>query len=377
MRVPFIASLIIPTTIVKNTQSFVLPSIGAKRSRSDTTTQRHGINEWRDTDFDISGDSYSQPMGSEDGLPRKVCVLPFPFSDILLQGETKQLRLYEDRFLKLFDKCMDEHNGVLAMGLIASSGIIQTAPLCEVEAYNRMGDGFGIFVTIRVVGRCRLVEVTDQEPFIEAVCQDVRDGPVEERLEGLDMVAGNIENFVVTIASLERRLEESAELELRGEEDGETKGQKLSIEDIEDGEMRNWLLDDVDDDDDDDDDDYSSIEDNLEYEDSNAKFKNAFHQARNTDSQGYTISQSTSEETCDEYTKDEPCRNVQDLTALSWAAFCTDDVHCKYRIQALDTTVLFDRLKLGSYMLRERKAELEAKLALLDIQAPSDDDILQ
>ena len=47
---------------------------------------------------------------------------------------------------------MENHAGVVAMGLLASSSVIQSVPLCEIEAYNLM-DGFGIFVTIRAVGR--------------------------------------------------------------------------------------------------------------------------------------------------------------------------------------------------------------------------------
>lgn len=33
-----------------------------------------------------------------DGEPvREVCILPFPLTDVLLQGETKELCLYEER----------------------------------------------------------------------------------------------------------------------------------------------------------------------------------------------------------------------------------------------------------------------------------------
>jgi len=67
-------------------------------------------------------------------------------------------------------------------------------------------------------------------------------------------------------------------------------------------------------------------------------------------------------------------RSVQDLTALSWAVFCTDDVQETVRVQALDSDDLFDRLKLGSYMLREKKAELEAKLALTDVKLTDEED---
>lgn len=67
-------------------------------------------------------------------------------------------------------------------------------------------------------------------------------------------------------------------------------------------------------------------------------------------------------------------RSAQDLTALSWAAFCADEVSETIRVQALDSDDLFDRLKMASYMLREEKAELEAKLALTEAKLKDDDD---
>jgi hypothetical protein len=59
--------------------------------------------------------------------------------------------LYEDRFIKLFDDVMQNHEGVVAMDCWQSLALSDGA-IMRVEAYNRM-DGFGIFVTIRVVGR--------------------------------------------------------------------------------------------------------------------------------------------------------------------------------------------------------------------------------
>jgi hypothetical protein len=110
--------------------------------------------------FNFPGTGDDRRLGAEQGAPPKeINILPFPYEQVLLQGETKQLRLYEDRFVKLFESTMKKHCGTVAMGLLADAGIIQTVPLCEVEAYNRM-DGFGIFVTIRQVGRAQLIEVT-------------------------------------------------------------------------------------------------------------------------------------------------------------------------------------------------------------------------
>lgn len=57
-----------------------------------------GIAEWRDLVFDFPGTGDDRRLGMEQGPPPKaVCILPFPYAEVLLQGETKQLRLYEER----------------------------------------------------------------------------------------------------------------------------------------------------------------------------------------------------------------------------------------------------------------------------------------
>ena len=139
----------------------------------------NGINEWRDTTFSSSNNGNTMDMNnvgilnSDEPLKREICVLPFPYEDVILQGETKQLRLYEDRFIKLFDKCQTEHHGMVCMGLLTEgSGIVQTAALCEIEDFNRSNE-FGIFTTIRVVGRIKLLELTQMEPYICGICSEV------------------------------------------------------------------------------------------------------------------------------------------------------------------------------------------------------------
>jgi hypothetical protein len=169
-----------------------------------------GISEWRDMMFNYPGSQNNNNLGTESGpAPKEVCILPFPYDEVLLQGETKQLRLYEDRFIKLFDHAMEHNCGVVAMGLIAESGIIQTVPICEIEACNRM-EGFGIFVTIRVVGRAQLMQITQQETFLKAFCTEITDS-IPPNLELPNLVASNIENFMLLLSSMEQRLEQAME----------------------------------------------------------------------------------------------------------------------------------------------------------------------
>jgi len=236
-------------------------------------------------------------------------------------------------------------------------GIIQTLPLCEVEAFNRM-EGFGIFVTIRVVGRATLLELMRQEPFMEGICLEVTD-TVPASLDLPNMVASNIENFVLTLSSLEHRLKSVMENENANDD----------LDAIQDDGMRSWVkqaeLDAMRIAEEDDAETLSLDDDDGK--DMNDQFLEAFLQAKDSDTQGYMIS-STDEEP----RKD--CRDARDLTAMSWAAFCIHGVEEPMRLQALDCDNLFDRLKIGSYMLREKKAQLEAKLALIGVRNKKEKD---
>jgi len=173
-----------------------------------SSTSLFDISEWRDLMFNFPGTGSDRRIGTEQGAPPKsICILPFPYQEVLVQGEQKQLRLYEDRFLKLFDDSVENHCGVLAMGLIADAGIIQTVALCEIEAFNRM-EGFGIFVTIRVVGRAKILEVIEQESeYIKAVCIEMADESLPPNLESPNLLASNIENSMLTLSSMEHRLD--------------------------------------------------------------------------------------------------------------------------------------------------------------------------
>lgn len=153
----------------------IVANLRSRLPRSRCATHLRSLSEWRDLVIDYPGTGDDRRIGKEQGgLPKEICILPFPYQEVILQGETKQLRLYEDRFIQLFEDCMNHHCGVVAMGMMATSGIIQTVPLAEIEAYNRV-DGFGIFATLRVVGRARLIELTQTTPYLKAVCTELTD----------------------------------------------------------------------------------------------------------------------------------------------------------------------------------------------------------
>ena len=103
--------------------------------------------------------------------------------------------------------------------------------------------------------------------------------------------------------------------------------------------------------DDDDDEDDDDEDDDVTFADRRRRFQKAYQVALSTDTQGYCVASPNQMKTTE--------RTAQELTAISWAAFCTEIFpDATYRIQALDADQLFERLKLASHMLRERKTDL-------------------
>ena len=69
-------------------------------------------------------------------------------------------------------------------------------------------------------------------------------------------------------------------------------------------------------------------------------------------------------------------RTPRQLSALSWAAFCTEmlpEEDATFRIQALDCDNLFERLKLASHMLRQKETALRAKMEKAGLRLKGDD----
>lgn len=87
--------------------------------------------------------------------------------------------------------------------------------------------------------------------------------------------------------------------------------------------------------------------------------------AIDTDTQGYALRK-----------QDGVDRTPQELTSISWAAFCTEvlqEDEATFRIQALDSENLLDRLKLASHMLQERKAQLQTRMEKAGLRNDDDD----
>jgi len=405
------------------------------------TTRLHGINEWRDqaieSKYTLEG-SYKlqqqqqqqqqqQPNTNDNPTtttnPSKVPILPFPFSDVLLLGQRTQLNLYEQRFHELFEDAMDNHCGIIGQGLLAGNGMITTLPLCEVESYTRLGaednwidtgNGMGngsIFVTIRAVSRAKIVEsdLLQEGPYMIARVVELVDEELssEDSLIGessalkvSSLVASNIENLMLSLASMEHKLKavEEKRYQERKETNDDESREVNAVKDGEEGVMSRRIInaqleslfmqesnegvdvpssgqeeDDAIEDNEDEDDENALPDESDEVIDRVAQFAAAFECAKEADTFGY-IMPSTLAVPDNLLSKAGLSRNSKDLAGISWAAFCTGEKNNLRRdvikIQALDMTNILKRLQLAASMLLEEKKRLKAKLALAGITDP-------
>lgn len=423
------------------------------RTSSTSFTKLYDLSSWRDIFFDedstpsIVTERMQDQMKSNEppyleGPARELCVLPFPLTDVLLQGETKELCLYEDRFHQLFEKCQNDHEGVLAMGLLAPpDGILQIMSLCEVESFRKMesptafGTDYSILVTIRAVGRAALIHIDEDDnlPFMVGWCAECFDDtPSPEassssssssvsfsaaksftsesvdailsssRNENTGQVANNIANKLEYMLESISKLEERVSLSGDGMGGSSSRSSSASTGTLEDlfnfeddddendedfnsgtqiseASMRRRLLEaeldnmDDDDEDEDDEDDYEDeVPDNRM-----SRFKLAYKNAKATDMQGYRIAATSFSTDSSTLSNASPLmdeddtgiqRSMQELTALSWAYFCTeaeDDMTdiIQYRLRALDCMDLRERLTLALVMMMEQRSKLKATLS--------------
>jgi len=352
------------------------------------------ISAWRDMIFEEAPQNL---IADSDGEPvREICVFPFPPTDVLVQGETKELCLYEQRFHNLFEKATKDHAGIVAMGFIAPpNGMLQCMPLCEVENFQTLeGDtGFGntsILATIRVVGRAMLLDVQDPEDgvgvlegYMKGWCTELTDDKTNFSSDGdlmakYNELADKCEDLFESIVSLREKiasLEEKQQKEALKKSGGSGGSEVLSEATLKRMKLEAELgLDGDDDDEEEDDEEEDDYLDDLD-EDSGPKstFRKAFQTAKASDTQGYTISLfDDSESTISTTTQKQ--RSIQDLTALSWAYFskdlwgeagdddvAIDGMLLKYRLSALNTVDLSERLILVSKMLLEQQIKLKKK----------------
>lgn len=106
-------------------------------------------------------------------------LLPFSLDDLLLPGETKQVHLYEARFLELFTQAEKSDHGCVGQLLILpNGGVVANTALLEIEESRKQD--IGVWARLRCVGR---VEIEELEPtdydYYRATVKLITDSPSE------------------------------------------------------------------------------------------------------------------------------------------------------------------------------------------------------
>lgn len=96
---------------------------------------------------------------SEVGQKGEIPVIWFPAEDLLLVGHTKQMHLYEPRWVDMVDSARRLYGGIFALVYMINDGrslsLLRTATVVEVVACNNLGEA-GRVLTVRAVARCSL-----------------------------------------------------------------------------------------------------------------------------------------------------------------------------------------------------------------------------
>lgn len=167
---------------------------------------------------------------------------------------------------------------------------------------------------------------------------------------------------MLLLSSMEYRLEQ-AKKEDAGIKDPQDYD-KVMQQRIKLAKLEDTFYEDGDDDGDDEEEEEGGIDADDAFVDRRKRFRRAYEIALETDTQGYQTATGPSE------------RTPQELTALSWAAFCSEllpDTDAPFRVQALCSETLFDRLKVASAMLQRKKKLLRARMEKAGVRLSRED----
>ena len=101
-------------------------------------------------------------LAASSATQRQLGLLPFPIEEALLPGETKQVHLYEARFIQLFADAASKHDSCIGMLLFTNQGAVGTTSLLEVDEYRK--EEFGVWARLKCVGRVQLLDL-DQTDY--------------------------------------------------------------------------------------------------------------------------------------------------------------------------------------------------------------------
>ncbi|BBN05041.1 hypothetical protein MPTK1_3g09810 [Marchantia polymorpha subsp. ruderalis] len=155
-----------------------------------------------------------------DAIIVELPCLPFSPAEVFVPSSTKILHLYEARFLALLDEVMGKYNNLFAHIIIEPMGpgrddedgkgtasfLATYGCLARVENVRRLD--IGAAVTIRGIGRIKLVSLTQLEPFLKSTIVSLKD-EVPEDEEAVSSALDQLQTTLQNVQDLQIKLKVS------------------------------------------------------------------------------------------------------------------------------------------------------------------------
>lgn len=132
-----------------------------------------GLAAWRDG----LGRTVDDETGRGLAQRRRLPVIIFPLRDVLLIGQTKQMHLFEPRWVNMVDAARKDYNGIFGMVYLDDDmDVVRVATVVEVVEFTNLGSQ-GRVVVVRGVGRAEVwglaPEVLDWDSWGLGVVEEV------------------------------------------------------------------------------------------------------------------------------------------------------------------------------------------------------------
>jgi hypothetical protein len=300
----------------------------------EKSSRLFGISQWRDqalADLSSSTLTRSSREWSRD-RERNEAIRQLPIhlvnsNKVALQGETLYFQFTRDDEVRLFQQAIDCHQGVFGLGFhsMADGIFYDKISLVEIKDYNMMGDEFGIFLTVQVVG-CAMILETQVHPGGSSSSKDN-----DSSKQPVMALCSEILNRQERVP-----LQEASEM-----------GQALEklIAEVCNAENESCII-------------FGEDEDRW------ARYRDAYHRALESDALGYTYSALDNDARGSSLVSDSsssdgektPHYSWKELNAISWAAFSSSEFlqqEATYRLAALDNDCMTNRLLLATYWLSD------------------------
>ncbi|CAI9115022.1 OLC1v1015855C1 [Oldenlandia corymbosa var. corymbosa] len=149
-------------------------------------------------------------------------LLPFPKEQILVPSEYKKLHLYEARYLALLEESLYKNNSLFVHFVLHPIAVNETfteasfaaryACLVSIEKVERLDVGALVF--IRGIGRVKLVEFGQEQPFLRGLVMPSKDYVLLDNSE-LDSKVSELKEALHNLNSLEIKLKAPEEASLQ------------------------------------------------------------------------------------------------------------------------------------------------------------------